>query len=105
MMRALPRLGLLFVALGTGIRADDLGRIRRNRVFRGKAEDYHQAAQTEGGGPERGPGHEPDRPKTIRSRYDNDFSPLFQPYTPAWTFFADRGCDRSRAGVSAGWWA
>ena len=96
MMRALPGLGLLLVTFGTGIRTDDLGRIGRNCAVRGKAEDHQQAAETKHGRPERGPRPEPDRPKAMRSKDDNDFSPLLQPsYTPASAVPA--GCEGDRS--------
>jgi hypothetical protein len=48
-MRALPRLDLLLVAFGTGIRTDDLGRIERNCAVRGSAEDHQHAAEKKHG--------------------------------------------------------
>ncbi len=43
-MRGLPRLGLLLVAFGTGVRADGLGDIDRNCTVGHKGEDQHAEA-------------------------------------------------------------
>src|SRR5262249_29483098 len=62
-MRLLPGLDLLLVTLGTGIRTGDLGRIGRigrNCIDRGKAEDHQQAAEAKHGRLEKGAGPEPD---------------------------------------------
>src|SRR5262249_42772206 len=111
MMRALPGLALLLVTFGTGVWTDDLGRLGRNCAARGKAEDHQQAAQTKHGrlGPE------PDRPKSMSSNNDNDFSPLLQPsytsasavpaYTSASAVPARCSGDPQRAGASPAWWA
>src|SRR5262245_3171836 len=106
MMRSLPGLNLLLVTFSAGIRADDLGRIGGNSGLRDKAEDRQRAAEEKHGRPERGHFPQCDRPKTMRSAGDNDFSPLHQPFhTAAPAVPTDRRGNRDRARPSAGWWA